>query len=64
MKLFEILRCGDPHNKRGWDVREYKASFDEQVCIFRGDLSPICGRDRAITTLRRMYPGCKIRVER
>jgi len=64
MPLFEITRTGDPYNRTGWDVREYKNSFDEDTCIFRGDLGPIQGRDRTIRTLRRMYPGCKIRVER
>lgn len=62
--LFEILRCGDPYNRTGWDVHEYAKSFDEDTCVYRGDLSPIQGRDRAIRILRRMYPGCKIRVRR
>ncbi len=64
MKLFEILRCGDPYNKYGWDVREYQESFEEDTCTYRGDISPIQGRDNAIRYLRRNYPGCKIRVER
>jgi hypothetical protein len=64
IKLFEIVRCGDPYNRTGWDVREYKESFDEPTCIYRGDISPIQGRERTIRYLRRTYPGCKIRVER
>lgn len=62
-KLFEISRTGDPFNKTGWDVREYEKSFDDSTCIFRGDLSPIQGRDNAKAALRRMYPGCKVRVD-
>lgn len=60
--LFEILPCGDPYNPTGWDIREYKASYDEQTCIFRGDLSPSQGRDATEIMLRRLYPGCTIRV--
>lgn len=63
-KLFGIRKCGDPFNRTGWEVTEYKNSFEEDVCVFRGDLSPIQGRDKAVRKLRRMYPGCKIRVER
>jgi hypothetical protein len=62
--LFEILPTGDPYNRTGWDVREYVNSFDETTCTYRGDLSPIQGRDNAIRKLRRMYPGCKIRISR
>ena len=62
IRLFEIQTTGDPYNRTGWDVREYQNSFDEDTCIFRGDLSPIQGRDNAIRQLRRQYPGCKIRV--
>jgi hypothetical protein len=61
--LFEVQQNGDPHS-RCWDVLEYAASFDEATCTFRGDLSGAGGRDRTIRTLRRLYPGCKIRVER
>lgn len=64
MRLFEIERCGDPYNKTGWDVREFGKSFDESTCIYRGDLSPMQGRDRTIRYLRRNYPGCKIKVVR
>ncbi len=64
MRLFEIERCGDPYNRHGWDVREFQSSYDEPTCVYRGDLSPIQGRDRTIRTLRRMYPGCKVRVVR
>lgn len=63
-RLFEVLRCGDPYNRTGWDVREYQQSFDESICTYRGDLSPTQGRDNTIRKLRRMYPGCKIRVQR
>jgi len=61
-RLFEILPCGDPFNRAGWDIREYRDSFDEDVCVFRGDLSPSQGRDRTVAMLRRLYPGCEIRV--
>lgn len=61
--LFEILLTGDPYNKTGWDVREYEKSYDDGVCVFRGDLSPIQGRDNAVRTLKRLYPGCEVRVE-
>ena len=64
MRLFLIKQCGDPYNRTGWEVGEFKDNFDEPTAIYRGDLSPIQGRDRTIFTLRRMYPGCKIRVER
>lgn len=60
--LFEIVKCGDPHNKHGWNVREYKQSFNEPTCIHRGDLSPHRGRDATIRMLRRMYRGCVVRV--
>lgn len=60
--LFEIKPCGDPYNRHGWEVMEYQDSFDEDTCVYRGDLSPMQGRDRTIRYLRRVYPGCKIRV--
>lgn len=62
MRLFEIQTTGDPYNKTGWDVHEYQDSFEEQTCVFRGDLSPMQGRDNTIRYLRRLYPGCKIRI--
>lgn len=62
--LFEILRTGDPYNKTGWDVHEYEKSYDDNTCVFRGDLSPIQGRGNAVRTLKRLYPGCKVRVEK
>lgn len=61
-KLFEIQRCGDPYNRTGWEVSEFEHSFDDRTAIFRGDISPMQGRDRTIAYLRRYYPGCKIRV--
>jgi hypothetical protein len=63
-RLFEILPCGDPYNRYGWEIREYRDSFDEEFPIYRGDLSPIKGRDRTIQMLRALYPGCKIRTFR
>lgn len=63
-RLFEIKHTGDPFNRHGWDIHEYAQSFNDDTCIFRGDLSPVQGRDNAIRLLRRMYLGCKIRVER
>lgn len=62
-RLFELVPCGDPYNRRGWDVREYAESYDEPTCTFRGDLSPIQGLRNAKATLRRLYPDCQIRVE-
>ncbi len=62
--LFEIKQCGDPFNKTGWDVREYQDSYEETTCTFRGDLSPIQGRANAVATLKRLYPGCTVRVDR
>jgi len=62
-KLFEIKPTGDPSNRTGWDVLEYEGeSYIDSACYFRGDISPIQGRDRAIRYLRKTYPGCKIRV--
>ena len=61
-RLFEIVPTGDPYNRTGWDVREYADNYDEPTCTFRGDLSPIQGRERTIATLRRLYPGCTVRV--
>lgn len=63
-RLFEIKPTGDPYNRTGWDVHEYEKSFDERFCVFRGDLSPMQGRDNTIRYLRRHYPGCKVRVQR
>lgn len=63
-RLFKIVRNGDWGSPNTWNVQEYKESFDEPTCTFRGDLSPVHGRDRTIRMLRRMYPGCKIKVER
>ena len=59
-KHFEIMRTGDPYNKTGWDIHEIE---ENNSIIFRGDLSPIQGRDNAIWRLRRFYPGCKITVQ-
>ena len=64
MQLFEIVPTGDPYNRFGWDIREYKDSYDEPTCVFRGDLSPHQGRDATVRMLRRLYPGCKVRVQR
>lgn len=63
-RLFLIRVCGDPYNPHGWEILEFCNSFDEGTCTYRGDLSPSQGRERTIAMLRRMYPGCKIRVER
>ena len=60
--IFEIIRTGDPYNDDGWDIREYNESFDETVVIFRGDLSPIQGLDNAINRLKKLYPGCTIKI--
>lgn len=60
--MFEIKPTGDPYSKHGWDVYEYKESFDEPTCVFRGDLSPVQGKRNTIDMLRRLYKGCKIQV--
>jgi hypothetical protein len=64
VRLFELVPTGDPYNKFGWDVREYRDSYDEGTCIFRGDLSPIRGKQSAIRKLRQLYPGCRVRVSK
>lgn len=64
MRLFIVKRCGDPYNRHGYDVQECEKSFDDRFVVFRGDISPMHGRDRTIRYLRRNYPGCKIRVEK
>lgn len=59
--LFEVYPDGDPYSCGVW-VREYRHSFDDETCIFRGDLS---GSRSVVTAyLRRNYPGCKIRQTR
>jgi hypothetical protein len=63
-KLFEIAPCGDPFNKTGWDIMEYETSYSDQYRVFRGDLSPHQGREKTVAMLRRLYPGCKVRVTR
>ena len=63
-RLFVVAKCGDPYNKTGWNIYEYQNSFDDEFCVFRGDLSPSQGRDNTILMLRRSYPGCEIRVEK
>lgn len=63
-RLFEVTPCGDPFNRRGYDVREYCDSYDEPTCTYRGDLSPSRGLRRTVEMLRRLYPGCRVRVSR
>ncbi len=60
VKLFHIKPTGDPFNRFGWDISEQH--HDGGGWWFRGDLSPIQGRDRTIRTLRSLYPGCRVRV--
>lgn len=60
--MFEIFPTGDPYNRTGWDVREYEKSYDDRFCIFRGDISPVQGKRNTILLLRRMHPGCEIKV--
>lgn len=52
-RLFEIYPTDN-----GWNVRERQ---EDGSWVFRGDVSPIQGRDRAIAILRRNYPHCVIR---
>jgi hypothetical protein len=59
---FEIKPTGDPYNRNGWDVTEVERVLGREPSYwFRGDLSPIQRRTNTIVTLRRMYPGCKVR---
>lgn len=58
-RLFEIYRTGDPYSSH-WEASEFKDSFDEDICVYRGDL-PHLSKTRLIAHLRRLYPGCKIR---
>lgn len=61
--MFLVNRTGDPYNRYGWDVHEYEGSFEEPTSvIFHGDISPVCGLRRTKYLLRRLYPGCRIRV--
>lgn len=53
---FEIYPCGDPYNKYGWNVRE----VTDKGCFYRGDISPMQGKNNTIRYLRRNYPKCKI----
>ena len=59
-RLFEITSGGDPYS-RAADIREYKESFDEDTCIYCGDLSGRWTKRRAEQELRRMFPCCIIR---
>lgn len=59
-RLFEVMSGGDPYS-RAADVREYVASFDEDTCVYRGDISGMWGKRETEHRLRRMYPGCRIR---
>ena len=61
-RLFSIQQCGDPYSSH-WEASEYEHSFDDRFAIYRGDL-PHLSRDRLTAHLRRLYPGCCIRVER
>lgn len=58
---FEIYPTGDPHNRTGWDVSEKDVGGH---WFFRGDLSPIQGRDRAKARLRMLYPTATIGVRK
>lgn len=60
--LFEIVPCGEPCTLNGWDIREYEHSYSDQTCIFRGDLSPVRGRERSKRIPRSLYPGYRVRV--
>ena len=59
-RLFVVKMCGDPFSST-WDCHEYENSFNDDTCVFRGDLSGLYHRDRLIATLRQLYPSCKIR---
>jgi hypothetical protein len=62
-RLFHILPNGDPFSS-GWEVHEYRQSFEEITCVYRGDISGLYGRNGLRVYLRRNYPGCIIREER
>ena len=61
--LFHIMPCGDPYST-AWDVHEYRDSFDEPICNYRGDISGLYGRNNLRRYLRRNYPHCVIREEK
>ena len=64
-KLFEITPCGDHYDGgTGWDIYEYKKSYNEDIRRYRGDINPTYGRDKTTALLRSLYPGCKVRVTR
>ena len=62
-RLFAIGPNGDPYS-RAWKCHEYKDSFDESTCTYRGDISGMYGRNGLRAYLRRTYPHCVIREER
>jgi len=61
-KLFIVKECGDPYSK-AWDAQECEHSFDDDIVIFRGDISGMYSKTALIQYLWKTYTGCKIRVE-
>lgn len=62
VRRFELVPNGDPYGKNLYDVREYGKSYSERFPIFRGDLSPVYTKRGAVSLLRSIYPGCRIRL--
>lgn len=61
VRKFLVRENGDPFTRHAWDVVE----VDGPHLWFRGDLSGTTrGLGRTVAMLRRLYPGCRIRVER
>lgn len=59
-KRFEIYPNGDMCS-RAWDATEFE-KFGDRFGIYRGDLSGMYRKRELVVTLRRLYPGCRIRV--
>lgn len=64
VRRFILKEYGDPFARNTWEIIEWEKSELCRSRIYRGDLGPIRGLRRAVYLLRRLYPGCKFRVER
>lgn len=63
MHRFILRPNGDPFSRNAWDVLECER-FGDRTMTFRGDLSPTIGLRNTVARLRKLYPGCRIRVQR
>jgi hypothetical protein len=61
VRSFEVYPCGDPYSRHSYVIRE---NGSDGSCWYRGDLSPVWGLRRTKARLRRLYPGCRIKVVR